>query len=329
MTVDSDSVGRRGMGHDDRSGFLSWEWSMVLDRFNPLKWIGLATDQLEDSLPKGYNDHHVPPVDAVYYLLALFAGDGILTLLLEYLGTIMLHVLVLEHGRFGLGPRHLTAVKHTWLGSGFIFYEYEKREKFDDYDMKADDELGTFKIRRYHFHDESFVNPLHSVWFDPDRPFEIPIEGLMADKILSSSKDEKSSTGRSVCPDALCRSTLREESRSSLRKPMSWELIPLSEGWMCDGDDEKEIGGMETSVENEVSSEEDPKKEEEDPEEEELEHEDNPEDEIPATPSLPMDIDAEEDYQCYIEELGRVPEHSPLCNSQASVPDVLVEASNR
>ncbi|MED6143841.1 hypothetical protein PIB30_009651 [Stylosanthes scabra] len=90
----------------------------------------------------------------------------------------------------------------------------------------------------------------------------------------------------------------------------------------------KEIGGMEHSVKNEESSEEDP---EEDPEEEEEEpeEEDNPEDGIPATPSLPMDIDAEEDYQRYIEELGRVLEHSPLRSSQASVPDVPVEASNR
>ncbi|MED6201081.1 hypothetical protein PIB30_091459, partial [Stylosanthes scabra] len=42
-----------------------------------------------------------------------------------------------------------------------------------------------------------------------------------------------------------------------------------------------------------------------------------------------MDIDAKEDYQRYIEELGRAPEHSPLCSSQASVPDVPVEASNQ
>ncbi|MED6218197.1 hypothetical protein PIB30_024682 [Stylosanthes scabra] len=34
------------MGHGDRTGFLSWEWFMVLDRFNPLKWIGMATDQV-------------------------------------------------------------------------------------------------------------------------------------------------------------------------------------------------------------------------------------------------------------------------------------------
>ncbi|MED6194515.1 hypothetical protein PIB30_029424, partial [Stylosanthes scabra] len=67
---------------------------------------------------------------------------------------------------------------------------------------------------------------------------------------------------------------------SSLRKPRSWELIPPSEGWMFDADNEKEIGGMEPSVKKEESSEEDPK---EDPEEEEEEpnESNNPEDGIP------------------------------------------------
>ncbi|MED6181773.1 hypothetical protein PIB30_022528 [Stylosanthes scabra] len=237
------------------------------------------------------------------------------------------------------------------MGSGVISYEYEKREKFKDYDMKADAELGTFKIKRYHFDDESFVHPLHSVRFDPDRPYEIPIEALMANKILISSKDEKSSTRRS---SSSRRPTLHYSSRrmlvaqqgrstssvkgtrsfhygttnSSLRKPRSWELIPPSEGWMCDGDDEKEIGGMEPSVKKDESSEEDP---EEDPEEEEEEPEgeDNPEDGIPATPSLPMDIDAEDDYLRYIEELERPSEPSRLRSSQASEPDAPVEASDR
>ncbi|MED6108481.1 hypothetical protein PIB30_024357 [Stylosanthes scabra] len=231
------------------------------------------------------------------------------------------------------------------MGNDVIYYEYEKREKFEDFDMDADAELGTFKIRRYHFDDESFVHHLHSVRFDPDRPYEIPIEVLMADKILSSSKDEKSSTGRSrssrrptphYSPRSMLvvqrkrsmsfvkgtRSFRRGTASSSLRKPRSWELIPPSEGWMCDADDEKEIGGMEPSVKKDDSSEEDPEEEKEKPEEE-----DNPEDGIPATPSLPMDIDAEEDFQRYIEELGRAPEPSPLRSSQASVPEQPVEAS--
>ncbi|MED6198085.1 hypothetical protein PIB30_062733 [Stylosanthes scabra] len=232
------------------------------------------------------------------------------------------------------------------MRSVVIYYEYEKREKFKDYDKKADAELGTFKIRRYHFDNESFVHPLHIVRFDPDRPYEISIEALMADKILSASKSEKSSAERQrsfrrpslhysprtmpVAQRERSTSSVKRTSSfrrgmasSSVRKPRSWELIPPSEGWMCDADDEKEIGGMNPS-EKEESSEEDTEMEEEEPEEA-----GNPEDRVPATPSLPMDIDAEEDFQRYIEELGRAPEPSPLRSSQASVPDELVEAADR
>ncbi|MED6220625.1 hypothetical protein PIB30_046586 [Stylosanthes scabra] len=217
------------------------------------------------------------------------------------------------------------------MGSGVIYYEYEKREKFEDYDMKADAELRTFKIRRYHFDDESFIHPFHSVRFDPNRPYKIPIEALMTDKTLSASKDKKSSTERprsSRCstPHYSPRTmpvVQRERSTSSVRKPRSWELIAQSVGWMCDADDEKEIGGMEPSVKDEESSEEDPEMEEED-----LKEAGNPEDRVPATPSLPMDIDAEEDFQRYIEELGPAPEPSPLRSSQASVPDEPVEVAD-
>ncbi|MED6171396.1 hypothetical protein PIB30_040347 [Stylosanthes scabra] len=204
------------------------------------------------------------------------------------------------------------------MGSGMIYYEYEKREKFEDYDMKADAELGTFKIKRYHFDDESFVHPLYSVRFDPDHPYEIQIEALMAKKILSASKDEKSPTERSgssrhplphysprTMPVAQrerstssvkgARSFRRSTTSSLVRKPRSWELIPPSE-----------------------------EMEEEDPEEA-----GNHEDRVPATPSLPMDIDAEEDFQRYVEELGRAPEPSPLRSSQASAPDEPVEAADR
>ncbi|MED6135081.1 hypothetical protein PIB30_042892 [Stylosanthes scabra] len=221
------------------------------------------------------------------------------------------------------------------MGSGVIFYEYEKREEFEDHDMRADAELGTFKIRRYHFDNESFVHPLHIVRLDPDRPYEIPIEALMADKIANASKSEESSAKRrrlSRRPSPLYsprtmpvaqreRSTSsvkgtcsfrRGTASGSVRKPRSWELIPPSEGWMCDADDEKEIGGMDPSEKGE-SSEEDPKMEEE-----YLEEAENPEDRVPATPSLPMDIDAEEEFQRYVEELGRVPEPSPLRSMEAA-----------
>ncbi|MED6145553.1 hypothetical protein PIB30_026281 [Stylosanthes scabra] len=310
-----------------------------LQEFNPLKWIGLATDQvliLSDLC-------HCQTVPGCFGS----AKDPRHLIVSEpYLGLSLSSRRVREvnrrmSSRPGLGP----GMHHTY-GSGVIFYEYEKRKKFEDYDMEVDAELGSFKIRRYHFDDESFVHPLYSVRFDPDRPYEIPIEALMADKILSSSKDEKSSTGRSrsfrrptphysprrmpAAQHERSTSSVKGTSSfccgatsSSLRKPRSWELISPSEGWMCDADDKKDIGGMEPSIKNEESSEEDPE------EEEEPEEEDNPEDGIPATPSLPIDIDAKEDYQRYIEELGRAPEPSPLRSDQASVPDEPVEEADR
>ncbi|MED6186347.1 hypothetical protein PIB30_065783 [Stylosanthes scabra] len=216
------------------------------------------------------------------------------------------------------------------MGSGVIFYEFEKREKFEDHDMRADVKLGTFKIRRYHFDNESFVHPLHSARFDPDRPYEIPIEALMADKIASDSKSEESSaerrrSSRRPSPRYSPRTmpvAQRERSTSSVKGTRSFRRGTAS-GSMCDADDEKEIGGMDPSEKGE-SSEEDPEMEEEYPEEA-----GNPEDKVPATPSLPMDIDAEEDFQRYVEELGRALEPSPLRNSQVSVPDEPVEAADR
>ncbi|MED6170982.1 hypothetical protein PIB30_036339 [Stylosanthes scabra] len=47
------------------------------------------------------------------------------------------------------------------MRSGVIYYEYEKCKKFEDFDMKANAELGTFKIRRDHFDYEYFVHHLH------------------------------------------------------------------------------------------------------------------------------------------------------------------------
>ncbi|MED6120878.1 hypothetical protein PIB30_025032 [Stylosanthes scabra] len=208
------------------------------------------------------------------------------------------------------------------MGSGVIYYEYEKREKFEDHVMRADAELGTFKIRRYHSDNESFVHPLHSVQFDPDCSYEISIEALMADKIASASKSEESSAERRhssrrpsprysprTMPVAQC-----ERSTSSVKGTRSFRRGTASGS---------EIGGMNSSEKGE-SSEEDPEMEEE-----YLEEAGNPEDRVPATPSLPMDIDAEEDFQLYVEELGRVHEPSPLRSSQASAPDEPVEAADR
>ncbi|MED6187255.1 hypothetical protein PIB30_074703 [Stylosanthes scabra] len=182
------------------------------------------------------------------------------------------------------------------MESGVIYYEYEKREKYEDFDEKANADLGTIKISRYHFDDESFVHPLHSDRFDPDRSYEIPIESLLTNQPLSSSGNGKSST-RGSHPSRQSRPTLHYSPRRSLstrrlsssfpaitssslrrrvagrelRPPKSWELISPSEGWMYKGDEEeKKIGGMEHSVEkDETSKKEEEEEEEEDPEEKE------------------------------------------------------------
>ncbi|MED6109574.1 hypothetical protein PIB30_034981 [Stylosanthes scabra] len=52
-----------------------------------------------------------------------------------------------------VGWQMMETISGYKMGSGVIYYEYEKRGKFEDFDMKADAELGTFKIRRYHLDD--------------------------------------------------------------------------------------------------------------------------------------------------------------------------------
>ncbi|MED6200744.1 hypothetical protein PIB30_088260, partial [Stylosanthes scabra] len=66
------------------------------------------------------------------------------------------------------------------MGSGVIYYEIEKREKYEDFDERADSDLAIVKMCRYHFDDEPFIHPLHSVRFDPDHPYKLPIESLLA-----------------------------------------------------------------------------------------------------------------------------------------------------
>ncbi|MED6152301.1 hypothetical protein PIB30_090641 [Stylosanthes scabra] len=137
------------------------------------------------------------------------------------------------------------------MGSSIIYYEYEKREKFEDYDLKADAKLGTFNIRYYHFDDKSFIHPLHSIRFDPDFPYEVPIAALMADQPLSSSPVKESLLLENpiILDGRVQRRIIHREGHrqpidslhrrvvgKTLRPPKSWELIPPSKGWMCEGD---------------------------------------------------------------------------------------------
>ncbi|MED6140554.1 hypothetical protein PIB30_094275, partial [Stylosanthes scabra] len=112
-------------------------------------------------------------------------------------------------------------------------------------------------------------------------------------------------------------SSRRRVASKTLRMPRSWELIPPFEGWMCEGDDEKEIGGMAPSVKKKDASKED------------SEEEEDPDEEVLASSSLRMDTDATEDYLQFIEELDRRPEYSPICSGHASVPDSPKGASDR
>ncbi|MED6119658.1 hypothetical protein PIB30_013534 [Stylosanthes scabra] len=128
------------------------------------------------------------------------------------------------------------------MRSGVIYYMYEKREKYEDYDEKVDAKLGTIKIRRYHFEDESFVHLLHSVRFDPNRPYEIPIESLLADQPLSSFGNGKSST-RGSHPSRHSSPSLHYSPRelpSTQRKPLarrfslpSWLDLRLTRSAVC------------------------------------------------------------------------------------------------
>ncbi|MED6218157.1 hypothetical protein PIB30_024339 [Stylosanthes scabra] len=65
-------------------------------------------------------------------------------------------------------------------GNGVSYYVIEKRGKYKDPDEKADSDLAVVKARRYHFDNEPFSHPLHHVRLDPNRPYELPIESLLA-----------------------------------------------------------------------------------------------------------------------------------------------------
>ncbi|MED6196621.1 hypothetical protein PIB30_049205 [Stylosanthes scabra] len=88
---------------------------------------------------------------------------------------------------------------------------------------------------------------------------------------------------------------------------------------MCDGDEVEGkgvSGGIPTRVDEAKGIEEEDKKEEEEEEEEEDPEEDPSKEEMPAIPRA-MDMDADEDYLQYLEELRRHPGYFPVHSSQA------------
>ncbi|MED6184808.1 hypothetical protein PIB30_051022 [Stylosanthes scabra] len=138
------------------------------------------------------------------------------------------------------------------MGSRVVFSEFEKREKYEDEDEKPHAELGIVKDTV----DEFFVNPLHNIRFDPDRPYEIPIKSLLISQVLNSSGNGKSSaqcshpSRRSIptlcyspkgsllqrmssfSPAKAVTSLCHEIVGKTVKPPVRWELIPPSEGWM-------------------------------------------------------------------------------------------------
>ncbi|MED6199344.1 hypothetical protein PIB30_075082 [Stylosanthes scabra] len=65
----------------------------------------------------------------------------------------------------------------------------EDNRRYEDFDERADSDLAIVKTRRYHFDDELFIHPLHSVRFDLDRPYELPIESLLALRCRDAPKE--------------------------------------------------------------------------------------------------------------------------------------------
>ncbi|MED6188761.1 hypothetical protein PIB30_088986 [Stylosanthes scabra] len=79
------------------------------------------------------------------------------------------------------------------MRSGVFYYEYEVHKEYDDADAEQIVELGTLKIRRYHFKDEKFTRSVHSGRFDLDRPYEFPIAMLGGDCLFGTPRSTPSS----------------------------------------------------------------------------------------------------------------------------------------
>ncbi|MED6139079.1 hypothetical protein PIB30_080507 [Stylosanthes scabra] len=199
------------------------------------------------------------------------------------------------------------------MGSGIIYYEIEKREKYEDSDERADSDLAIVKMRRYHFDDEFFIHILHSIQFDLDCPYELPVESLLALRCRDPSKKkdsslQESSLSRRASPtpqysflgpiirlgspsshSMIVSPTQGQQGHKGARQLKSWELIPPSEGWMYDGGD---IEGKKVS--EKVLEKVDDAKGIEEEEEEEDPEDDAPKKEMPVIPR-PMDVDADVD----------------------------------
>ncbi|MED6225756.1 hypothetical protein PIB30_096804 [Stylosanthes scabra] len=147
------------------------------------------------------------------------------------------------------------------------------------------------RTQRYYFDDKPFIHPLYSLWFDSDRLYELPNESFSTLRRRESSKGkdpspQRSSSSRRASPTLQYSSlsfVIQLESPSSPSKIVpptqgqeggrllkSWELVPPSEGWMCEGDevgDKEAIEGIPARVDDVKEIEVEGKDEEEEEEE--------------------------------------------------------------
>ncbi|MED6113874.1 hypothetical protein PIB30_074896 [Stylosanthes scabra] len=198
------------------------------------------------------------------------------------------------------------------MGSGIIYYEIEKREKYEDSDERADSDLAIVKTWRYHFNDESFTT--HFIAFSL-----IPIVRTSFQLSLFWPLDAETFQRRKI---PLRKDQVHQEERVRHRITLPlvpWELIPPSKGWMCEGDEvegNRAVKDIPARVDDAKGIEKEGKNEgKEEEEEEEDQEEDAPEEEMSAIPR-PMDVDTDEDYLQYLEEFRPHPEYSPIHSSQ-------------
>ncbi|MED6200935.1 hypothetical protein PIB30_090118 [Stylosanthes scabra] len=224
------------------------------------------------------------------------------------------------------------------MGSGVVFYENEALKEYDDIDVEPATELGTIKIRRYHFKGEKFTRSVHSGRFDLDRPYEFPIAMLGGNCSFGTLRSTPSSnamplraprTGPSPSSsqplptkDSVALGlSLRTYPPHGWKATCTWSLpslsfdfIASSEGWMCEGDETKveEIhrldgvkseGSKGKELVEEEEEKEDPKK---DPDE-----------------SQPMDMSVESDFLKFL--MG---DTKSIYSSSSSHPTIESQGSN-
>ncbi|MED6200151.1 hypothetical protein PIB30_082392, partial [Stylosanthes scabra] len=90
------------------------------------------------------------------------------------------------------------------------------------------------------------------------------------------------------------------------RQLKSWELILPSEGWKCEGDDVESNKASKEVPERVGNAKEIEEEDKDEGEEEEDPKEEASEEDMPVVPR-PMDVDADEDYLQYLEEVRRHP----------------------